>query len=73
MDTDDDVLNANESQKQSSDTKMFERIISRLKARFKSRICLQEIISQLSKLIDIFFNSEHYLENNFYILIKKIK
>ena len=49
MDTDDETtLNSIDNHKQDSETKMFERIISRLKARFKSRICLQEVISQLS-------------------------
>lgn len=44
---------ASESQAHLSETKMFERIISRLKTRFKARICLQEIISQLSNVLDL--------------------
>ena len=55
MDTDDEALNSIDNHKQDSETKMFERIISRLKARFKSRICLQEIISQLSMLMMIIY------------------
>lgn len=50
-DDDDETLNPSDSQKTLSDTKMFERIVSRLKSRFKARICLQEIINQLSMYI----------------------
>lgn len=49
MGVDDEAMNALESQRTCmSDTEMFERIVHRLKARFKARICLQEIINQLS-------------------------
>jgi len=51
MDVDEEALIMSENQKHSSDTKMFERIVNRLKARFKARICFQEIINQLSKFL----------------------
>ena len=60
MDVDEEALAASENQKQTNDTKMFERIVSRLKARFKSRISLQEIINQLSWSIKTRFNIKQY-------------
>jgi len=58
METDEKNENIDAELKESSnsDTKLFEKIISKLKSRFKARVMLQETLNSLSKI-------------NFYILI----
>lgn len=56
IDEEDELMNPLENQQHLSETKLFERIINRLKSRFKARICLQEIINQLSKILGYFLH-----------------